>query len=202
MSTSNSNTTLLDGDNKLVAGLQQNEANLPALMILGTTYTAAQALAVLQSRIAKETATTTSKAAWAAAIQAQKDEMAATKAFVSALKTQLHVWFANNPEMLATYGLVPKKQSGPKTAVTKVLAAAKGAKTREARHTMGPVARKAVKGLIPATITIEAPAGSTQVASVASAPVGAAGQGASAGSGVSAPVASSGPLPHSPNGAP
>jgi hypothetical protein len=90
MSTSNSNTTLFIGDTKLVAGFQQNEANLPALMILGTTYTAAQAVAVLQARIAKETATTTTKAAWTAAVQAQEQELATTKAFVAALKAQLH----------------------------------------------------------------------------------------------------------------
>jgi hypothetical protein len=87
--------------------------------------------------------------------------------------------------------------------VTKVLAAAKGAKTREARHTMGTVARKAVKGVIPATITIEAPAGSTQVQGVATAPAVTGGQGTSAGNGVSAQVQSSnGSAPHSPNGSP
>jgi hypothetical protein len=203
MSTSkNSSTALFASDTKLVAGLQQNQATLPPMTILGQSYTAAQAVAVFQSRIAKEAATTTTRAAWSAAVKAQEEEQASTKAFVSALKSQLQVWFANNPEMLASYGLSPRKASGPRKTLTKVVAAAKGAKTREARQTMGTEQRKLVKGIIPATLTIAVPGGSTQVEGVGASPSVSGGQGTNAVTGASAHVLGNGSAPHTPNGSP
>jgi hypothetical protein len=137
MSTSSS-SKLQTSDGKLAAGLQQSQANLPALMILGKTYTAAVAGTVLQQRIALRSASTSARAAWQAAMKAEAEETANTKAFVAALVQQIRVWFANAPDALATYGLVPKK-SVTKSPVTKVLATAKGLQTRKLRHTMGTV---------------------------------------------------------------
>jgi hypothetical protein len=200
MSTSNSSNSKREtSDSKIAAGLSQNQASLPALMILGKTYTVADAVTVLQSRIAKTNATVANKAAWQASVQAENLEIAATKAFVSALTQQLHVWFANAPDALAAYGLVPKKVSGPKTVVTKVLAVAKRLATRAARHTMGSVERLSVKGNIPATISIAAPPGSAQVQSAVTVPVVASeGPSVNASHGASPVVPSNGSAPKSP----
>ena len=195
MSTSSS-SKLQTSDGKLAAGLQQSQANLPALMILGKTYTAAVAVTVLQQRIALRSASTSARAAWQAAMQAEAEETANTKAFVAALVQQIRVWFANAPDALATYGLVPKK-SVTKSPVTKVLATAKGLQTRKLRHTMGKVQKEGIKGSIPATISIQAPAGSTQVET---APVVAAGPAVSASNGIS-PQLSKGPAAGASNGA-
>ena len=198
MSTSSS-SKLQTTDGKLAGGLQQGQANLPALMILGKTYTAADAVVVLQQRIAKRLASTSARAAWQAAMTAEAEETANTKAFVAALVQQIRVWFANAPDSLAAYGLLPKKKSG-RSPVTKVLATAKGLQTRKLRHTMGKVQKEGIKGVIPATISIQAPAGSTQVET---APVVAAGSAVSASNGASpqAPAAN-GSAPHTPNGTP
>ena len=199
MSTPNSRSGRLAADTKIVSGLTQNQAGLPTLLILGQTYTVAQALTVLQTRIAKATASATAKAAATAAAQAEEQEIASTKAFVSALTTQLRVWFENAPDKLATFGLAQKKSTATKSPVTKVLATAKRLATRKERNTMGTEQRKLVKGTIPATITIAAPAGSAQVESAAPAPSVDMGQTVSASHGVST-AAPSGSAPKPPTG--
>jgi len=185
MSTSNSSSGRQAADTKLVSGLTQNQAGLPTLLILGQTYTVAQALTVLQTRIAKATASATAKAAATAAAQAEEQEIASTKAFVSALTAQLRVWFENAPDKLATFGLAQKKSTATKSPVTKVLATAKRLATRKERHTMGTEQRKLVKGVIPRTMTIAAPSGSAQIESAAPAPVVDLGRVANASDGVS-----------------
>jgi hypothetical protein len=102
--TTSSSSKLQTSDGKLAAGLQQSQANLPALMILGKTYTVAVAVTVLQQRIALRSASTSARAAWQAAMKAEAEETA-NKAFVAALVQQIRVWFANAPDALAAYDL-------------------------------------------------------------------------------------------------
>jgi hypothetical protein len=52
----------------------------------------------------------------------------------------------NAPSTLADYGLAPRKVRAPLTSEQKAAAAAKSAATRAARHTMGTVQKKGVKG--------------------------------------------------------
>ena len=199
MSTPNSRSGRLAADTKIVSGLTQNQAGLPTLLILGQTYTVAEALAILQGRIAKATAAAFMRAAATAAAKAETQQIASTKAFVSALQAQVRVWYEDAPATLATFGLAQKKSTATTSPVTKVLAVAKRLATRKERHTMGTEQRKLVKGVIPRTMTIAAPSGSAQIESAAPAPVVDLGRVANASDGVS-PEVPSGSAPKPPSG--
>jgi hypothetical protein len=78
-----------------------------------------------------------------------RSRMAAFVAFVKAS-------FGPTPDVLADFGLKPKKAPTPLTIEQKAAAAAKRAATRAARRTMGAKQKKAVKGTI--TTIVSTPA--------------------------------------------
>ena len=135
--------------------MQANQSTLPSSWnVVGTTYTVAQILVILASRLAKRAAAATAKAKYQALVQAADEEVALTKPVVDAVRKQLRIWCNNVPDALAAYGMTVTKASGPKSPVTKVLAAAKGKSTRTARGTMGPVQKSYIVGAIPAAVSI------------------------------------------------
>jgi hypothetical protein len=62
--------------------------------------------------------------------------------------------FGSDPEALGDFDLAPRKARTPKTAEEKAVTVAKGKATREARHTMGPKAKQAIKGNISAELVV------------------------------------------------
>jgi hypothetical protein len=100
----------------------------------------------------------TAKATTKDRLAAEKAEMPALRTLMSALVTTIKGTHAGDPGFLAAFGISPKVRTPP-TIEAKATAAAKRASTRKARHTMGPVARLAVKGdvnsvtLVPNTTT-------------------------------------------------
>ena len=100
-----------------------------------------------------------------------QSRMAALVVFVKAA-------FGKSPDVLADFGLQPKKTSTPLTIDQKAAAAAKRAATRAARHTMGTKQKKNVKGTI-TTIVAPTPSNAPVVTGpVASAPTAATSGGA------------------------
>jgi len=147
----------LQADIELQSGLSQTQSSLPTMLLNGQTASAANSLAVVQSRVDAGNALVSAKAALAQASQAYKDTIANTKVFVSALRTALATAYGSSPETLAKYGLVPRKKPAPLTVEEKMVAVARRASTRVVRHTTGPVARAKVKGAVPSTITVQVP---------------------------------------------
>jgi len=85
----------------------------------------------------------------------------------------LRAAFGNQPDVLADFGLRPRKAATPLTVEQKAAAAAKRKATREARNTMGPVKKRTVKGTVTGvTITPIAPPGPiAQVTATPTAPI-------------------------------
>jgi hypothetical protein len=98
-----------------------------------------------------------------------RSHMAAFVAFVK-------VAFGKSPDVLADFGLKPRKMKTPLTIEQKAAAAAKRKATRAARHTMGTSQKKKVKGT-----TIVTPTDSKASPPVAPGPVASAASGTSAG---------------------
>jgi hypothetical protein len=152
-----SKTSIIAADQHLVSGLQKHQAAISTFLIDGKPVTVPAAVAVLQGRINASQAVDPARAAFHVAVQADRDERAQTKSFVSQLTHQIVLLYTYDPVILADYGLVPRK-TAVKSPTVKVVAAVKMRATRKARGTKGPKARKAVKGAIPATISIAVPA--------------------------------------------
>jgi hypothetical protein len=81
--------------------------------------------------------------------------------------------FGNQPDVLADFGLVPRKAPTPLTVEQKAAAAAKRKATRAARNTMGAVQKKKVVGTVTGvTITpITAPEPIAPVTATPTAPI-------------------------------
>jgi hypothetical protein len=157
-------------DQKLIDGLTKHAATLPSIVIAGTSTTTAAIVAKLQARIAAISTVQTTRATWRAAVQAERTEVAATKAFVSAVRQALLVAFTGQVDVLADFGLTARKVRVV-TPEEKVAATAKRAATRAARHTMGSKQKAAIKGTVATTTPVTAaPPVATSIATPAAPP--------------------------------
>jgi hypothetical protein len=138
-------TQQIDGDQKLIAGLNKHVSTVPALVIAGTTIATKDIVATLQPRIDTANAVLPARAGWLAAVQASDTELAKTRTFVSNLKQALLVAFSGQVDALADFGLTAKKPS-VMSPETRVAAIAKMKATRAARHTMGSLQKKGIRG--------------------------------------------------------
>ncbi len=157
----NNKTQQATDDAKVIAGLQKHASTIPGLIVQGKTVTVAAAIAVLEGRIQAITAAQAARIAWLDAASQQKQQLASTKAFVDSLVTVIRGMYAGSPSTLADFGQTPRKVT-TLTVAQKALADQKKLATREARHTMGPKQKAAIKGTVPA-----APAATTAPPSVA-----------------------------------
>jgi hypothetical protein len=123
-------------DQGLIVGFPKRMGNAQ-ILVEGTTYTASTAVALLQKRVAAETAVVPAKAAYQAAVKAANAEISATAATVSGFVEAIYVAFGDDPAALADFGL-PARKKPVLSPAEKEAATAKAKATRAARHTMGP----------------------------------------------------------------
>lgn len=154
----------LTADQGLINGLTKHQSTLPTLLIGGTSYTAATAITIVQQRVVAAQAVAPAKAAWQAAVKADTNELASTKAFVSGLRQALLLAYASSPTTLADFGLAPHKTPAPRTPAEKAAAAAKAKATRAARHTMGKKQKLAITGTVTAPLSPPQPPAATSTA--------------------------------------
>jgi hypothetical protein len=134
-------------DQSLLDGLNKHGQGIPPILIGRIALGPADLIAVLQGRIDAANAAVSTKASWQSALQADYDERAKTKTIVSGLRQALHVAFDGSLDVLADFGLAPRKQ-GVMTPEQKTEAAAKAKATRIARHTLGSRQKAAIKGTV------------------------------------------------------
>jgi hypothetical protein len=150
-------TTQTASDSELLAGLTQNQATLPSMLLNGATTTPAQCLALVQSRISAADAVVTTKAAWQKAVLAHRTVVAQTKPVVDDLRQQLTLMYHTSPDILAAYGLTPRKKPAVQTTPAKMVAAEKRLATRKERGTKGSRQKAKVVGSLPAALTVSVP---------------------------------------------
>jgi len=138
-------TSEIAADQKLNDGLTKHAAALPSFLIAGVSTPTTSIIAKVQARVAAEQAVPPAKATWQAAVAQARSQITETKTLVSAVKQAILVAFAGQVDTLADFGLTPRK-ARVVTPEQKVASAAKSKATRAARHTAGPVQKKAVKG--------------------------------------------------------
>jgi hypothetical protein len=133
---------------QLIAGAQKHFSTASSLAFGGGTFTPAQTVASLQTLADLRTAVDDAKAATKAKIAAEAAQAPALTSHMAAFVQYVKATFGNSPDVLADFGLKPKKAAAPLTVDQKAAAAAKRAATRAARHTMGSKQKKDVKGTI------------------------------------------------------
>jgi hypothetical protein len=144
------------------------------------TYTPVQVEQFLQTLVDLRTAVDDAKSATKAKIQAEATQAPALSSQMAALIAYVKASYANSPDVLAGFGLKPKKARTPLTIDQMAAAAAKRKATRAARHTMGSKQKQKVKGTITTIVSppsADAPVPVAPAVASAPTPVG----GASAG---------------------
>jgi len=131
---------------QLIAGTAKDLTSTTSVMLLGSSYTPAQITSKLQSIVTLRSDVDTAKAATQAKLAAEASQLPALHGFVTAYESYLRGAYGSQPDVLADFGLQPKKARTPATVAAKATAVAKRTATRAARHTMGSVQKKAVKG--------------------------------------------------------
>jgi hypothetical protein len=164
----------------LIAGTQKHTPT-GSLTIGNVTYAAPALVQLLGSLADAIDATDAARVRWQDALKNVK----AARAKVGPVVTDYQAWvaatYAGAPSMLADYGVAPRKARTPLTVEQKAAAAAKRKATRAARHTMGKVQKKGVKGTVTTTAPATQPsAAATPVAQSSVASVPATGTGGAA----------------------
>jgi hypothetical protein len=151
-------------DQALIDGLTKHAGVLATLVIGGAPHTPTELVTVLQGRIAARASAAAARAPWLAAVQAERDESDKTQSLVSGLRQAIRTAFASQVDLLADFGLKPRKAAAPRTPEEKAASVAKARATREARHTMGSKQRKRITGTAPVAAPVAAPAAAPSTA--------------------------------------
>jgi hypothetical protein len=163
-----SKTDVVNLAQQLLAGTKSKLAGGPLPTLAGREYTAAELIASLEEVIALRAAVGAAKAEARARLAEEEARMPELRALMSALVQWVKVTRAGQNEVLAAFGIQPKVRA-PLTVEAQVAAVAKRAATRKARHTMGPVAKRRIKGDVvgvtvtpvvagPSSVTVATPA--------------------------------------------
>ena len=173
-------------DAQVIAGVQKHLQTVSSVPLVGSTYTPADLVKLVQSRIDSANGAATTKANWHSTVVEDKTLNSKLTPVIRALRQYVINVFGDTSPVLADFGFAPPKRA-TRTPEQKAAAAAKAKATRAARHTAGKNQKKNVKGAVTATLVVT-PTGSSQpVAS--SAPTAAAGPAPAAPASASAPVA-------------
>jgi hypothetical protein len=155
---------------QLITGTNKHYANASQpLAFGGATYTVTALTALLQSFVDLRQAVDDAAAAHRTKVAAEAAQAPHLRGVISAFVAYVKATFGNSPDALADFGISPRKARTPQTAEQKAAAVAKGAGTRAARHTMGAIQKKAIKGG-PVTVTITSTPVSAPTPAAASSP--------------------------------
>jgi hypothetical protein len=133
---------------KLAAGTQKHLSGVGQLILASGTFTPAQVVSELQSYAALRSSVDTAKAAVKAALEDEKSKAPPLRALLVTFVAFVLAAFGNSPDILADFGLQPRKARQPLTADKQAAAIAKRKSTRAARGTKGKRQKAPIKGAV------------------------------------------------------
>jgi hypothetical protein len=131
---------------QLIAGTGKHLASTTQVMVAGGSFTPTQVTEKLQALVKLRTDVDAAKATTQAKLAAEKTDMAPLRTFMGAYVAFVKAAYPNSPDVLADFGLHPRKAPTSLTVEAKAAAAAKRKATRAARHVMGSKQRTSIKG--------------------------------------------------------
>ena len=139
----------------LIAGALKHYPNGSAVLSVGgASFTVTSLVQVLQDFVDQRTAVENAQAVVKAQVATERARAPDRLAVIRAFEKVVRGTFGNSADVLADFGLAPVRSPKPQTAEQKAVAAAKRKATRQARHTMGKVQKKDVKGAISASLVV------------------------------------------------
>jgi hypothetical protein len=146
MASSPSIQSVLAADQKLSDGYTKHAADVGNLVVGSQTFMSADIQAHVKLCADTQQAAEAARGALHEAVAAAKKARADSRPMIAALKQLVLIRFKDQDELLADFGLQPKKPRRKLTSDEKAAAAALGKSTRKARGTMGTRQKAKVKG--------------------------------------------------------
>jgi hypothetical protein len=187
MTTPNKTTTRAR-DAQVIVGIQKHLQNTSSLPLVGSTYTPADLVKLIQNRVDATAQSDATKATWHSSVLAGEAINTKLTPVLRALRQYaINVFGATSP-VLADFGFAPPK-SATRTPEEKAAAIAKALATRKARSTMGKKQKKDVKGNVTGIIVTP----TTSVPGVVAAPTASAPPPTASVNGTAAPATAAAP---------
>jgi hypothetical protein len=172
---------------QLIAGTKKHFATATSLAFASATYTPSQIETSLQQLATLRSDVEDARTALTAKLAVEADQAPALLAFMRAFVQFVMSAFSKSPDILADFGLTPKKARAPLTVEQKAAAAAKRKATRAARGTKGTRQKAGITGAVTGVTITPVTAAAPEVT------VGSSGASAP----VTTPGATTPPAPHS-----
>jgi hypothetical protein len=153
---------------QVIAGMGKRLTSTTSIVLAGSSFTPDQIKSKLQLLVDLRSAADAAKASSKARIAEETTQAPDLIALMSDLRAYVNVTFRNSPEALADFGIIPKARV-VLTGEALAAATAKRAATRAARHTMGKVQKKGIKGDVTSVLVIPV-SGSKPTATAPSSP--------------------------------
>jgi hypothetical protein len=142
-----------------IAGIDKHFGNVTTVTFAGVSLTPTQMKGILQADISSSTKTANDHSAWQQSVKDEHTARVAATTLLRELKAFLILTYgAGAVGILGDFGFAVPKKLGKTSPKTKAAAVDKSKATRQARHTMGKVQKKAVKGTVEVPVTELAPA--------------------------------------------
>ena len=155
---------------QLAAGTQKHFATATTLKFASADHTPKEITDDLESLVALLQAVADARNVVKVKLAALKAQAPALRVLVRAYESFVKATFSESPDVLADFGLQPRKAMTPLTTEQKAVANAKREATRKARGITSKKARKAVSGGVIDLVTATVKAGRPVVESPAAAP--------------------------------
>ncbi|HEY6462011.1 MAG TPA: hypothetical protein VIY73_17715 [Polyangiaceae bacterium] len=133
---------------QLIAGTKKHFTTASPLAFASASFTPAQIETSLQTLATLRNDVDDARTALEAKLAAEKDQAAALVAFMRAFVQFVQATFAKSPDILADFGLKPRKARAPLTVEQQAAAAAKRKATRAARGTKGAKQKAGITGAV------------------------------------------------------
>jgi hypothetical protein len=150
-------------DAQVIVGIQKHLLTVPTLPLAGSTYTPADLVKLVQSRIDSAGVVAAAGANRHATVVAHDALGTKLTPILRGLRQYVLNVFGETSPVLADFGFTAPK-TATRTPQEKAAAAAKALATRKARGTMGKKQKKGVKGTVPATAPVTLPTASPPAA--------------------------------------
>jgi hypothetical protein len=138
----------INGDRQLRAGLEHHCAAKVTFVLSGKTFSRADLVRVLDLRIDAAPPVAKARAAWLALAHAEQETVDSTEDIIRDLKQALLLLYGASPDVLADFGLTPRKKTRALSTKEQSKRVALAEATRKARHTMGPRQKRVVRGTV------------------------------------------------------
>jgi len=172
MSRIQTKSNLVAGVKQLILGTQKHYPDASStIQVGGATYTVATLTKLMQDVVDNRAAVLAAQATAKTKIAVERSSAPSQLVVVHAFETIVKASFGDSADVLADFGLSPRKAKTPLTAEQKAVAAAKRLATRAARHTAGKVQKKGVKGTITATLVVTPQSGPQSAAPAPAGPL-------------------------------